>query len=282
MALSDGANVDAPLPPIALARRAPDSRRFWSSLVLARIVVFGGLLALWEVASGRWIDTFFVGRPTEIALRLITWIGDGTYLYHLEITVREALLGFAIGASLGLIVGLAMGSSSYLSGILEPLIMSLYSLPKVAFIPLLIVWFGIRIESKIALAALLVFFLVLFSTLNGVREVDRELMNAVRVMGADRRALYTKVIIPSALNSIFAGLRISLPQALVGAVVGELWAAGRGIGFLIGYTGSQFDVNGTFAALLGLLAVSLILSGGLGVVERRVLRWRRIAGQGLG
>lgn len=263
--------------PAADGRDGATHRAFWSSLFLGRLVVVVGFLAIWQVASGRWIDPFFFGRPSDIARRLIQWIGDGTFFYHLEITAEEALIGFVVGAGLGLIVGLAMGTSRYLGGVLEVPIMSLYSLPKVALIPLFIVWFGISIQSKVALAAVLVFFLVLFNTLSGVRDVDRELMNAVRVMGAGRREQYTKVILPSALNSIFLGLKISLPQALVGAVVGELWASSRGIGFLVGYTGSQFDVSGTFAALTGLLAISLILGAAIDLVEQRVLRWRYLA-----
>lgn len=175
-----------------------------------------------------------------------------------------------------MIVGIAMGTLGPLYRIFEPLITGLYSLPKVALIPLLVLWFGITIHSKIALAAILVFFLVFYNTFTGVRTIDRSLLQVVQVMGASRFQSFFYIVIPAALSSILLGLRVSLPQAMVGAVVGEIWAASRGLGYLVAYTGSQFDSTGTFAALIVLMILSVLLIRVLDVVERRFESWRYV------
>src|SRR5690606_8570383 len=132
-----------------------------------------------------------------------------------------------------------------------------YSLPKVALAPLFIVWFGIGLEMKVILTAAIVFFIVFLNTFTGVREVSAELVAILRLMGAKERHLLTKVIVPSAIVWVFAGLRLSVPYALIGAVVGEIIASNRGLGYLVAHAAGQFDTAGTFAALFSIVILAL-------------------------
>ena len=168
-------------------------------------------------------------------------------------------MGFFIGAVGGAILGVWLGVSPFASRLLNPYLNALNALPKVALAPLFVLWFGLGLESKIALAAVLVLFLVFLNTFAGVREVDQDLIDGARLMRATRAQVIAKVIIPSAMSWVFAGLKISVPYALIGAVLGEMIAANRGLGYLVQFSGAQFDSAGVFAVLfvIALLAVAL-------------------------
>jgi NitT/TauT family transport system permease protein len=147
-------------------------------------------------------------------------------------------------------------------------------LPKVALAPLFVLWFGLGVESKVALAAVLVLFLVFLNTYAGVREVDQDLIDGARLMRASRVQVITKVIIPSALSWVFAGLKISVPYALIGAVLGEMLAANQGLGYLVQYSGSQFDTAGVFAVLFVIALLAVVLNFLVELVQHRMQRWR--------
>lgn len=246
-------------------------------LNLARAGVAVICLILWQVASGTLIDRFWISAPTEIAVRLSEWVATGYVFGHLSITLQEALCGFLIGASAAAVLGFVMGRLSAVAAILEPLVQALYSLPRLALAPLFIVWFGIGLQMKIVLTAVIVFFLVFWNTYAGVKEVDSDLIDVVKVMGGNRRHILTKVILPSALAWIFVGLKLSLPYALAGAVVGEIVASNRGIGFVIEYSAGQFDTAGIFAALFVLMVVAILLNEVLDRGEKYFLRWKKVS-----
>ncbi len=246
-----------------------------SSVWAARLVLVAALLTSWELMSGRWIRAAWFSKPSAIVDSLWRWASTGVLWQHLSITLEETVLGFLIGALVGVAIGLLLGQSAFLAQVFDPFIIGLNSLPKMALAPLLILWFGIGIQMKIVYAGLVVFLLVFFNTYAGVRDVDADLIDIVRTMGARRRHILAKVALPSALVWVFTGLRISVAYALVGAVIGEILASNRGIGYLIQQSASQFDTSGTFAALFVLLAVAGCLNWLLGRLERRMLRWKR-------
>lgn len=220
------------------------------------------------------VSTFWISSPSLVAKRLWTWTTDGTLWPQLQTTLVEAGYGFLIGAGAGIVLGLFLGQLRQISSVLEPVIFAFYSLPRIALAPLFLLWFGIGMESKVVLAATSVFFLVYFNTFSGVRNVDQDLLNAVRIMGASRRTTMTKVVIPGAMIWVFVGLKVSVPWAIIGAVVGEMVASNRGIGYLMQYSSGQFDTTGVFVGLVVLGAVSIILNEILGLVETRVTRWK--------
>lgn len=257
---------DAPPPP-------PTGLAGWP-LLAVRVGVVCAVVAAWQLSSDRLLDSFFIGNPWLIAGVLWEWISTGYIVEHLLVTLQEAALGFLLGASSGIIVGYLIGRYATLAKILDPIISGLNALPRLALAPLFVVWFGIGIEMKTVLGGVIVFFLVFYNTAHGVRDVDRELQDVVRVLGAGRRDLVWKVIVPSALPSVYVGLRMALPYSLVGAVVGEIVAANRGLGWLISYSAGQFNTNGVFASLIILMMVAVGLNAVLSMTERRTLRWR--------
>ncbi|MCM3568951.1 ABC transporter permease [Neobacillus mesonae] len=239
---------------------------------LALLVV---ILVVWELISGNLVDKFWISKPSDIFHALYTWFISGELLFHIGITAQEMFIGFFIGAIGGALLGFLLGRWDFAAKLLDPFIMALYSLPKVALAPLFILWFGIGIEMKIVFAAVIVFYLVFFNTYAGVKNVDQDLLDNIRLMGASERQILLKVTIPSALNWVFVGLKMSVPYALIGAVVGEITASNRGVGFLISYSAGQFDTAGTFAAILILMVMAVLLNFVLGLLEKHFLRWKQ-------
>jgi NitT/TauT family transport system permease protein len=245
-------------------------------LIVQRLALFGILVGLWEygVRSGR-IDPYFTSQPSEIVKRLVEWAKDGSLTQHVPITILEAFLGFTLGTVAGGVAGFIFGWFGRVAELLDPFIVAIYSLPKVALAPLFILWFGIGIETKIILTAVIVFFLVFFNTYAGVRDTSRELIDIIRLMGAGTWQILWRVVLPSALTVIFVGLRVSVPYALIGAVVGEMMASNRGIGFLLTNSTGQFDTAGAFAALLILVIISTAFNGVIVAAEKYLLRWKK-------
>ena len=244
-------------------------------LILYRIAILVVFLLVWQFASGRLIATFFVSKPTEVAVILFKWIARGKLFYHAAITALEAFLGFGLGATIGISIGLFLGRATKLAEVIDPFIMAFYSVPKLALAPLFILWFGIGLEMKIVLTATICFFLVFLNTYTGVRSVSREMIAILKLMGASERHVITRVVIPSAITWVFAGLRISVPYALIGAVVGELMASNRGLGFLLSSAAADFNTAGVFAALAAIVSLAALLNYGVSVAARVMMPWER-------
>src|SRR5690606_1443448 len=243
-------------------------------LVFYRLVVLAAVLAIWEGAASLGLVTeFTMSRPS----RIFGWLGgalvDGFFWTNVIVTVRETLLGLLIGAVLGIASGFLLAQWQSAFRLLEPFIMALYSLPRVALAPLFLVWFGIGEGSKVALAASLVYFVLLLNTYTGIREIDRNLVNAVRTMGASRSFIARRVLLPSSLTFIFAGLRISIGLALIGTIVGEMIAGQYGLGQMIARAGNMFDTAQVFGIIIVLAVMAVIASEGMKLLERRVMRW---------
>lgn len=258
------------------ARRRPWGEMSGAAMLACQVALGLGLAGVWQALSGWVVDDYFVSNPASIAQRLFKWTVDGSIFVHVAATVYATLLGFLIGTVGGLVLGVWLGLSPFTSRLLDPYLSALNALPKVALAPLFVLWFGIGIESKIALAAILVLFLVFLNTYSGVREVDQDLIDCVRLMRANRFQVLTKVIIPSTASWVFASLKISVPYALIGAVLGEMIAANRGLGYLVQFSGAQFDTAGVFAALVVIAVLAVVLNGVVGVFQKRAERWRVI------
>jgi len=242
---------------------------------LIRFVLLASFLALWEITSGWLFRPFFISSPSAVLITFWKWVESGRLFYHAGITVIEAFTGFALGGLAGMTVGIVLGQSRTLADILDPFIMIFYSLPKIALAPLFVLWFGVGIDMKIILTASVVFFLVFLNTYTGVRNVSRELIAILRLMGASDRHVLTKVILPSAVSWVFAGLRLSVPYALIGAIVGELIAANQGLGYLLADASGQFNTAGVFAALLAIVLLALVLNFFVKILEKLVMPWHQ-------
>ncbi len=242
--------------------------------LLAQVALLLLFLGLWQGVSGRWIDAFYISSPLAVAVKLYGWAVDGTLWNSFLYTFQAMAGGFILGSSLGFVVGFTLGRSQMLARLLDPFITAIYCMPKIALAPLLIMWFGIGLASKVAMAALIVFFLVFLNTFAGVRDVQAVHLQSVRIMGAGPWQELRLVVIPSAAAWVLTGLKVSVPYALIGAVVGELISSNRGIGFLIGQASGLFDTAGVFAGLTVLALTGIALNSLLKRVEQRALRWK--------
>lgn len=239
-----------------------------------RVGVLAIFLIIWQVASLFVSNPMFISNPVAVYDQLVVWIADGTLGMHTWITVQEVVLGYVIGALAGAILGYILASVHLIYDVFEPFMMALYSIPKVALAPLFIVWFGIGMDMKVILAAVSVFFLVFLNTAAGVREVDRGLVDAVRLMGGRRRDIAFKVVLPASMVGLLTGLKVSIPYALIGAVIGELVASNRGLGYLINDSAAQFNTAGVFAAVVVLTALAMILNALVSLLASRTNRWK--------
>ncbi|MER7006063.1 ABC transporter permease [Dactylosporangium sp. NPDC000555] len=261
-----------PAAPSGRTARRRNRRRSQNLGIQIFLVVL--LITLWQALSGRVIDSFFISTPTAVWQTWWGWLIDGTLWYNASSTFYSALLGFAVGGVIAVVLGYLLGGSPRLAEITEPFITSVYSLPKLALVPLLVLWFGIGRELQVVIAALVVFFLMFYNTYFGVREVNRELVDAIKILGGSRRDIALKVRLPSALVWVVAGLKISIPQALIGVVVAEILASNRGLGYLVSINAGQFNAAGTFAALATLAIIGVALDRVVGRLTRRALIWK--------
>jgi NitT/TauT family transport system permease protein len=238
--------------------------------VVFAICVFG----FWQYASDRLIDSFWVSSPAAIAAFLWDGFSSGYLVNHCLVTFWEAGLGFAIGAVVGILTGLILAVAETPRRILDPYFMAIYGMPRIALAPLFIIWFGIGTNSKVVLVVIIVFLLVFYNTYQGVLNAPANLIRLVRVLGASEHQVWTKVILPSASPWIITGLRISVPQALVGAVVGEFIAASQGLGYVIQFQSSLFNTTGAMGGIAIMAFAVVVINDVLDRVERRLMRWR--------
>jgi NitT/TauT family transport system permease protein len=251
--------------------------------LLFAVVIVGG----WEIgARTGWIDPFFWGQPSRIWTQIVTWAQHGTaqgpLWEQIYTTMKETVLGFLVGVVLGIIFGIALGRVRLLSDVLGPYLKAANSIPRVVLGSIFIISLGLGTPSKVALAAVLVFFVVFFNAFQGVREVDQNLISNARILGASSRQLSMQVILPSALSWIIASMHTAFGFALVGAVVGEYLGAVQGIGLMIQTAQGTFNVNGVFAAMAILAAVALTAEAMITWLENRLLRWRPRTGVEVG
>lgn len=239
------------------------------SVFSGRILLLLFMLAIWQYYGSRPGGELSISTPLHVIDAFINTINDGTLSNDLEATGIEVGLGFLIGAGGGLVLGGAAATSEFLARVLDPYIIAVYGTPKIAFAPILVVWLGIGLAPKVALSALLVFFMVFYSTYQGIRSVDPNRINALRLMGAGPMQLRRLVIFPGARGSIFLGLKLGVPQALVGAIVGEFISSTRGIGYSIQYATTRLDTAAVFSGLLVLMTISLILNGVVNAASRK-------------
>ena len=261
--------------PGAVARR----RRRLFQVQILRVALAVVLVGGWEVSTRVGIvDPFFWGKPSGIAAQIWTWIVDGTsqgpLWEQIATTMEETILGFVIGVVLGVVFGILLGRNRFLADVLSPYIKAANSIPRVVLGSIFVIAFGLGMQSKVALAVVLVFFIVFFNAFQGAREVDKNLLANARILGADGRRLTTEVIIPSALSWIMASLHVSFGFALVGAVVGEYLGAIKGVGLMIVVSQNTFNSNGVFAAIVILATVALVAESIVTAIENRLVKWR--------
>jgi NitT/TauT family transport system permease protein len=258
---------------------ADRQRRRGRLVTILRLAVLVAILGGWEGGvRADLIDPFFFGQPSGIAAKLVEWTRDGTSIgplwLQVWVTIYEAGAGFLIGSVLGILCGVALGRNALLADVFSIYIKVANSIPRVVLGSIFIVALGLGAPSKIALAVVMVFFVVFANAFQGVREADKNLIANARILGASPWQITRSVVIPSALSWILASLHVSFGFALVGAIVGEFLGARQGMGLLIATAQGAFDANGVFAAMIVIAVVALVAEGLLTLLEDRLLAWR--------
>jgi len=253
-------------------RHSPDLA--WVRVAFWRALFGLSILMLWQFASGRWVSEKLVSSPIALARVFVDWVASGSIFFHLSYTLTNTFYGYLAGATMGIALGFALAEVPTLSIVIEPYIMAFNGVPRIAYGPLFIAWFGIERPPKIVLVATIVFFLTFVSTFSGIRGVPQELVNVARVIGGRKLDIYRKVVLPSALPWIINGLKVSIPFGMVGAIVGEYLVSDRGLGYLLSLYSNEYFITGMILVILLLMAVILLLNQLLNWAETRALRWR--------
>ncbi|HUF38335.1 MAG TPA: ABC transporter permease [Anaerolineales bacterium] len=244
-----------------------------SRVLLVPVSILAGLLG-WALAvrvSG--LPAFILPSPGQVWATLVERLADGSLLFHFRITLAEVLAGLALGLVVASVLGYLLAKSPAAERLLSPYIVASQAVPVVAIAPLLIIWFGPGLISKILICALIVFFPVLVNVIVGLRSVPENLHALMRSLNATRAQTFWKLEVPAALPVLLGGLRIGATLSVIGAVVGEYIGSDRGLGFLVRLGDGSYNTALVFVAVLALVLLALSLYGAVVALERRLLRW---------
>jgi NitT/TauT family transport system permease protein len=247
-------------------------------VLLCQILLLVIFLSAWEYATARNPQAAFLfGSPSAIFGFLVTMWQDGSLLRDAYVTGLETILGFVVGNVLGTVLGLSLWYSRFVSRVVQPFIIALGSIPIIALAPIVIIWFGTQLASKIAMATLSVVVVALVTSYKGAMSVDSDQVNLMRTLGASKPVIFRKLVIPASLIDIFAGLKLTVGFALIGAIIGEFMSSSEGLGHAIFKAGSLYIIPKVMAALVVTIALALILTYLVGQLERLLTPWRRLA-----
>jgi NitT/TauT family transport system permease protein len=267
-----------PQPEMRKPRAKEQTRARAARVLLTQLVLVGGLLGAWEygVRTGV-VNAFLFGSPSGIWTFLVKGITDGSIFHDMLVTSEETLLGFILGNALGATIGLALWYSPFLERVFSPFILALGSIPIIALAPLVIVWAGTDLTSKVLMSTLSVVVVALLAAFDGARNTDLLEINLLYSMGATKRQVFRMIVVPSSLTYIFSGLKLTVGFALIGAIIGEFVSSSEGLGHAIFIAGNLYNIPKVFASLLATIAIALVFVTVVGKIERFLLPWRKLS-----
>lgn len=236
------------------------------------VVIF---VILWEIISAlKIIDPKYISQPSRIINNGYTLITSGDFFNHFYVSMSELFIGYILAIVVGILVGILMGYSRIIGGLFDPLIMALYATPRVALVPLFVLWFGVGMGSKIFIVFIGVVFPVLINTITGIRQVDSLLVRAGRSFGANNRQLFTKIYLPGALPAMMTGIRLGWGRGILGFVVGEMYVSMEGLGKLIQTAGNAMQTDQLFFLITFVAAIGYVGTNILSRLENKLSPWR--------
>ncbi len=249
------------------------SRRLRVKVFTCQVLLLAGILLAWELGIRLgYIKAYIYGTPSGVLSAFGSQILDGSLLRHFWVTAQEVVIGFFIGNLLGTLTGLLLWLSPLWARILHPYMIALNGVPKIALAPLIIVWFGLGMSSKIAIAAIITYIVALVTSYNGTQQIDTDLIRLMRSLGARPLQIFRTIIMPGSLPWIVAAFRLNVGFALIGAVVGEYISAEEGLGQHVYYSGQLYDLNSVWVGIFSLMAMALMLEFVVAWVEKK-LQW---------
>lgn len=272
-AASVGPDDQTPPPAPSTVRRVMGSKVIRN---LLRLVVIAIPIAIWQIAGTRgWINPNIYGEPAGI------WDSFREYMFsepmwkHTAATMQAVFWSFVIGSGLGIAAGLIIAANSYVDSIVAPLLVPINTIPRIALAPLFVAWFGLTMTAKVVLAASIVFFILVENSRSAIKSLNPDVVTMARVFGVRRLRFLTSVVLPSAVPTIFAGLRLGITYSLLGVIASEMIAARDGLGQLIVLYSAQLQIDSVFAVLLELVIIATLIAVAFAGVERWLLRWQR-------
>jgi NitT/TauT family transport system permease protein len=271
------------IPQVAAQKPISPVTRRWRRLrstaivLVTQVAVLAALLGFWDhMTANNKQAAFMFGSPSAMAGFLGQMVADGSLWRDTYVTGLETLLGFLVGNFVGTVIGLSLWYSRFVSRVLEPFVIALGSIPIIALAPIIIIWFGTGLISKVAMSTLSVVIVALVTSYKGAVAVDPDQFNLMRTLGASKFQIFRKLVVPASLADIFAGLKLTVGFALIGAIVGEFMSSSEGLGHAIFKAGSLYIIPKVFAALVATIALALLLTFVVGRAERRLMPWRSI------
>jgi NitT/TauT family transport system permease protein len=263
--------------PLTPARRRWHRLRATAFVLATQLALLAVLLGFWDyMTANNKQAAFMFGSPSAIAKFLGQMASDGSLWRDTYVTGLETVLGFLVGNFFGTVIGLSLWYSRFVSRVVEPFVIALGSIPIIALAPIIIIWFGTGLISKVAMSTLSVVIVALVTSYKGAVGVDTDQINLMRTLGASKFQIFRKLVVPASLTDIFAGLKLTVGFALIGAIVGEFMSSSEGLGHAIFKAGSLYIIPKVFAALVATIALALLLTFAVGRIERLLMPWRRI------
>lgn len=264
----------APAPSKAKSDRSRLARKAAWKLQGWRALAFFSFLAIWELLALTVVDPMWISQPSSVAIRLWDLTLSGALWRHTSTTLLEAGLGLALAFVVGIPIGIVLARYRYVGLTAEPFVMALYSTPRVVLAPLFILWFGIDLFSKVMMAFSIVVFIFILNINEGLKTIDKDLLELMRTMRAPGHYVVRKVLVPWIIPWIIASMRLAIGSALIGALVAELVGSSAGLGWYAEHSASRLDTTGVFASVAVLIAIAVVANTLVSVVERRFLGWR--------
>jgi NitT/TauT family transport system permease protein len=245
-------------------------------IIAFQVLLLVGIIAFWEIAANlRWINPFITSQPSRIITTLVNLYNEGTLFYHTGVTIFETVVGFTLGTILGTLIAVALWWSDFLAKVLDPYLVVLNSLPKIALGPILIVWIGSGMMAIIAMALLISIVVTILGVYSGFAQVDPDRIKLLKTFGANKLQILQKVILPGSVPTIISALKINVGLSWVGVIVGEFLVSKAGLGYLIVYGGQVFRLNLVMTSVIILSAAAAVMYQAVVLLEKLFMKWQQ-------
>ncbi|MEW9097014.1 MAG: ABC transporter permease [Clostridiaceae bacterium] len=243
--------------------------------IILPIIMFPIIIIIWKLYIRLFnVPPYLLPQPEDLMKSTIDYLVNGDMISHINTTLKEVFVGVAIGIVIGLVLGYIVAKSKFIERFIMPFVLIIQTAPKISLAPLFILWFGLGLQSKIALVVLVVSFPIMINEVVAIRSIDTNVFNLMKVLNASRWQKFIYIELPYSMQAILSGIKVALTQAMVGAVIGEMIGAKSGLGYLLTLGNETYDINLVLSSIFILSLIGLILYLVAGLIEKRLLSWK--------